>query len=957
MRQNLWWTLVSAACAALVACGGDGGTTNDPDPDVGADTSTDAGGDVAADTADDAETDAPDEDAAPDAEADAGPDIGAIDWTDSDEDGAPDRVDNCVNTPNADQADRDRDGVGDECDLCPTAFDPDQTDSIGDGVGDACREALCTTGIFCGEGEARACCGVGEECVADACVALCPFSVRCGGTCCDEGSLCIADTCTPAGEACASDSDCPWTAFCDRALNRCVEFGDDLDCRRPGELTFDPETLWHWAGVEVDGVLYENVVSTPMVADVDADGTPEVVAPAYGTILGQGVLVILDGETGVLEQVNATRDWRGTAHVALGNLDDDPALEIVAMAVDGIVVLDDPVACPDPDADDDGCAVWDEVLDDLGSFNAGQSIALADFDGDGTAEIVMGNEVWSATGERIAVAGESDGSGIFGNRLSAVADVIDDGLDETDDGLPELITGDCVWQIDVEGRDATEVWCSDETANGYSGVADLTDAFGPEVVTVRSGEVFVFNGQSGATLHRFTVPGGGHGGAPNLADFDGDGRVEIGTAGQGCYTVFDLDCVGSDDEDAEGCTRPAFDDCTPGVDCDIAEPCPDLAGGTGDGVLWSVATQDISSSSTGSSVFDFQGDGTNEVIYNDECRFLALDGASGRPFLARYNTSRTATEYPIVVDVDGDDRSEVVVAANRDQFGRDCASVIGDRPDLFPDCVDGAEDRPAFCDEGTAGIVAFRDAESAWVRTRPIWNQHAYHITNVNEDGTVATRPDPFWTTFNTFRANRQGEALLNAPDLVIRTVLIDPSECPLDQIFEIRIANEGSLTAAPGVPVAVYDADSGALLGQTATATFIPPGGSEEVVWVRPGPFPAVYDFVVRVAPDGAADVLECDAENNEYAVRFGCPCQEEFCDGIDNNCDLIVDDADCLECGEPGDACEDDADCCGDVLCLGGTCAEVCRPFGVGCTDSGQCCDAMCSGTVDEPGICIGN
>jgi hypothetical protein len=74
---------------------------------------------------------------------------------DADGDGVPDSTDNCVSTPNADQADTDADGIGDACDLtpngdadgdgvdnladnCPEVANADQADVDGDEIGDAC---------------------------------------------------------------------------------------------------------------------------------------------------------------------------------------------------------------------------------------------------------------------------------------------------------------------------------------------------------------------------------------------------------------------------------------------------------------------------------------------------------------------------------------------------------------------------------------------------------------------------------------------------------------------------------------------------------------------------------------------------------------------------------------------------------------------------------------------------
>ncbi len=70
---------------------------------------------------------------------------------DADGDGVEDSVDNCPNTPNADQADVNGDGVGDACapdsdgdgvedalDNCPNIANSDQLDSDLDGIGDTC---------------------------------------------------------------------------------------------------------------------------------------------------------------------------------------------------------------------------------------------------------------------------------------------------------------------------------------------------------------------------------------------------------------------------------------------------------------------------------------------------------------------------------------------------------------------------------------------------------------------------------------------------------------------------------------------------------------------------------------------------------------------------------------------------------------------------------------------------
>ncbi|MCH7995103.1 MAG: thrombospondin type 3 repeat-containing protein, partial [Planctomycetes bacterium] len=61
-------------------------------------------------------------------------------FPDADSDNIPDAVDNCLNTPNNDQANSDTDEVGDACDNCPQTDNADQAD--GDGVGNVCDNCV-----------------------------------------------------------------------------------------------------------------------------------------------------------------------------------------------------------------------------------------------------------------------------------------------------------------------------------------------------------------------------------------------------------------------------------------------------------------------------------------------------------------------------------------------------------------------------------------------------------------------------------------------------------------------------------------------------------------------------------------------------------------------------------------------------------------------------------------------
>jgi hypothetical protein len=142
-----------------------------------------------------------------------------------------------------------------------------------------------------------------------------------------------------------------------------------------------------------------------------------------------------------------------------------------------------------------------------------------------------------------------------------------------------------------------------------------------------------------------------------------------------------------------------------------------------------------SSTGSGGTAFDFLGDGTAEAMYADEYTFFIFDG-KGAPYMEVPRTSFTSVEYPIVADVDNDGSAEVAVVSNGSAQGND-----------YP------------------AVQIVRDAQDRWVPARRIWNQHAYHVTNVREDGTIPQFETPSWELLNTFRTQAQIEGGVCKPD------------------------------------------------------------------------------------------------------------------------------------------------------------------------------------------------
>ncbi len=671
------------------------------------------------------------------------------------------------------------------------------------------------------------CCETGQECVEGACLAACASDVRCGAgltTCCDAAQVCVSDGCVDPGVECTDSFDCDMGQFCEPTLGRCLPQFDPVTCETtPVFGAFEPVIEWSVTSVAspADAPDCLHGISAPVVVDLTGDGRPEVVANfACDDDWQRGVIRAHDGATGAILWTTSAPSVQtnGRSGIAAADLDGDGRAEVVALRVpsSGRIIA----------FDDDGTELWQSVGTDgttpyTVSFANGAP-AIADLDGDGSPEIIVGAVVLDATGRLLW---ERDGAGTEGTNqgytggIAAVAD-----LDM--DGVPEIVTGRRAYR-----SDGTPMWTA-PTEDGYPAIAQFDADPQPEVVLVASGQLYLLDGLTGAIeWGPVAQPGGGRGGPPTVADFDGDGLPEIGVAGAASYSVYDP-------------TGPSD-------------------------VLWSMTTRDVSSNATGSSVFDFEGDGAAEVVYGDECFMRVYRGTDGMVLLEIPSTSATIHEYPVVADVDADGNSEIVIVAN-------------DRNTTLPAACRAID---SSWDGQRRGIFVYGDTLDQWVGTRRIWNQHSYHVTNISAAGAVPMSEVNNWDTpgLNNYRQNVQGAGVFNAPDLKVVALEVLLDGCPTTATLRARITNEGNLGAPAGVPVSFYSGVPGALgplLGTVNTSVSLLPGAITVVELADVAlTGTAPYSFVAVVDDDGAGAgiVVECDEDDNAAGIG-------------DINCDILL-------------------------------------------------------------------
>ena len=558
----------------------------------------------------------------------------------------------------------------------------------------------------------------------------------------------------------------------------------------PPPTDWNPTLEWSWtsSSIRPDSL---NVTMTPVVIDLNDDDIADVVFVTFAPTdaLGRnGVLRALDGRDGteLFSVDDPALELSHVSQLAAGDIDLDGRPDIVGVHESGNHLIA---------FESDGTPKWPSILSDtLDVIVDFGGPALANLDGAGEPEIIIGRQVfnfdgtlrWSGTGGRASIKGP----------LSLVANI-----DLT--GNPEVVAGNTVY--DFEGN---ILFQNVTLPDGLNALGNFDTDPEPEIVLIADAKIWLLE-------HDLTVKWGAinfpelprTGGYPIVADFDGDGAPEIGVPDRIRYYVFD-----------------------------------------GDGTLLWQAPIVENSDGNGASAFDFEGDGASELVYADTEKLRIYRGSDGTILFETDVGNVTAYEAAITVDVDSDGNAEVVAVASQGAGGNLC------------------------------GVFVYGDTRDNWVQARSIWNQNSYHITNVNDDGTIPVIEANSWEAFNNYREN----AFINVngtdtvvgcqfakPDLTASFLRVDTVAA--ETRLTARIGNGGATLVGPNVPVSFYDGNpllGGTKLGTLFTSLYLEPGELEDVELLVPDA--TTTFFSVWVVADDFGGLLGSVSESREDNNAF---------------------------------------------------------------------------------------
>ncbi len=512
-----------------------------------------------------------------------------------------------------------------------------------------------------------------------------------------------------------------------------------------------------------------NVTQTPLLFDIDGDCISEILTLNYN---GSAILIFNSETRNLKYKINTPNvdlDLNGLA-IADVNHDGIPEL-FIETSNNNIINLRRRLISLNLS----GKLLWisDQRVDNFSQFQDefGGTPALADFNQDGISEIYVNNKIYNSLTGILLVEGGANGLGTkrlmnFSTDAISIAGQLDENMTDL-----ELAAGYTIYKVNIINLNGTlgntmiaiNFQLDGSYLDGYTTLGDINSDGILDVVVTTPG----LNPQ--AVVYAYTLSNG----IPNLIakayppsnEYEGIGPTLIG------------------DTDGNGNASLVF------------TRFKRLLSYFYDGSIilklnWSLNTSD-SSGATGLTLFDFNHDGSQEIVYRDETDLIIINSRNGIPLpFAKFNCqSITGLENPIVGDFDNSGHSKICTIC-----GITSDNIIGKLTIFGPP-----------------------DSSAPWAPARGIWNQYNYHVLNINDDLTVP-RVQKNNATYKNGRYNNfyVQESLLDSNGIYRRPaaslygnldcINYDPISDLYTAYFNLYNKPDASQAADTGIPVAFYN-------------------------------------------------------------------------------------------------------------------------------------------------------
>lgn len=605
--------------------------------------------------------------------------------------------------------------------------------------------------------------------------------------------------------------------------------------------------------------------SNPQVADLDGDGTTEILALGVVDLTTSSPrnarnLKVFNGQDGttIRDIVTPYISYDGPTPMAMGDLDNDGDVEIIiaSLYTRNIVGERNRLFC----YDHLGNLLWksDTIFGENVGGNAGAAnVGLADFNNDGAPEVYIYNEIFNAlTGAKLADGG-SHGIGQQETYNSIdQATTVAANVNATSN--LELIAGRTVYEVVLADTSTWAVgntmtagsYSTTGTNDGYSAVADMDLDGDLDVITLtQDGDLTVWNPRTLTVMDTYVTGEGNDAmGSIFIGDVDNTGVPNIGYCRDNEVDMLEFDTLTST----------------------LSEK-------------WQLSTSD-GSGRTGLTMFDFDQNGSQEIVYRDEDSLRILDGSgtSAVTLFAVVATSSTGMEGPIVADVDDDGSAEILVTS----------------------------EGPSSNDDRVSRVTVWRSNTFRWAPARKVWNQYVYFNTHVNDDFTITTNqsnhgqeyftnsdaecPESFTSRpLNAFMVQATYFSNNGCPDYSVPDAEMRINSVSLDTVTDIATVNYTARNRATGVVLPsdvivsfytedpIRNANAVLLTTDTITTAIETAGKTGELTKEVPGV--EDEDTVYAVINDDGGDavpftlptteITECNYANNQSAFQAFAP------------------------------------------------------------------------------------